>query len=148
MKRIASFLIDIGFTAFGIILIMECLPEKYSIYGANFIISLFFCRDCISGQSIGRRIMHICVVSQNHPVSPLRAFIRNLFLLIWPIEILILIINNHRRLGDIITNSSIREIKNYPISINRFGLIILLFVNVMLSLWVFANLDMFRYLVY
>ena len=131
MKRIASFLIDIGFTAFGIILIMECLPEQYSIYGANFIISLFFCRDCISGQSIGRRIMHICVVSQNHPVSPLRAFIRNLF-----------------RLGDIITNSSIREIKNYPISINRFGLIILLFVNVMLSLWVFANLDMFRYLVY
>ena len=49
MKRIASFLIDIGFTAFGIILIMECLPEQYSIYGANFIISLFFGNDAKSG---------------------------------------------------------------------------------------------------
>ena len=150
MKRIISFLIDYGLATLGMGFVTICIPGWYSMYGAAFIISLFFCRDCISGQSIGRRIMHIRVVHLNQPISPLRAFIRNLFLLIWPLEIITLLITRKRRLADMIVDSHIRAAGNRPLSINPTGVAILLFINVITSviiyLWISADRELFRYL--
>lgn len=64
--------------------------------------AIYFCKDCINGRSIAKRLLKLQVVenSTGQVASPLKCFIRNLFMIIWPIEGIIALINPSRRLGD------------------------------------------------
>jgi uncharacterized RDD family membrane protein YckC len=64
--------------------------------------AIYFCKDCINGRSIAKRILKLQVVdnSTGQVASPLKCFIRNIFIIIWPIEGIIALVNPSRRLGD------------------------------------------------
>lgn len=64
--------------------------------------AIYFCKDCINGRSIAKRILKLQVVdnSTGQVASPLKCFIRNIFIVIWPIEGIVALVNPSRRLGD------------------------------------------------
>jgi uncharacterized RDD family membrane protein YckC len=72
------------------------------IYISIFGFAIYFCKDCINGRSIAKRLLKLQVVDNTtgQVASPLKCFIRNLFSIIWPIEGIIALVNPSRRLGD------------------------------------------------
>ena len=117
-KRLIAFAIDLSSVALlGILLL-------YIVIGIRMIskimllvtiieallLTLVFCRDIFTGRSLGRRICGLSVVDADsfHPVSEFRALVRNLFIVVWPIELVVLFLKK-RRLGDIVTHTDVVE---------------------------------------
>jgi len=73
--------------------------------------ALFFCKDCIYGQSIAKRILKQQVVNNKTGkiANPIRCFVRDIFMILWPIEGVATLINPQRRLGDIIAGTKVIE---------------------------------------
>jgi len=74
-------------------------PMKYlSMFG----FALYFCKDIINGRSIAKRILKLQVVDNKtgQVATPLQCFVRNIFCIIWPIEVIVAMSNTSRRLGD------------------------------------------------
>lgn len=65
-------------------------------------LALYFCKDIINGRSIAKRLLKLQVVdnTSGEAASPLQCFVRNLFCIIWPVEVAIALTNTSRRLGD------------------------------------------------
>jgi uncharacterized RDD family membrane protein YckC len=116
-RRIAAFLIDHFiitflmvsnvFLALGPNFIDENNPSKIMMMMFTVMIPcfiLYFVKDSIKGISIGKWIMGIMIRDENdHSKIPSfgRLFLRNLFIIIWPIEFIVLVTNNEKkRLGD------------------------------------------------
>jgi len=74
-------------------------------------IAFFFCKDCIYGQSIAKRILKQQVVNNKtgEIANPIRCFVRDIFMILWPIEGIATLINPQRRLGDIIAGTKVIE---------------------------------------
>jgi hypothetical protein len=72
-------------------------------------LALYVSKDCLNGQSFGKRIFNLQLVNNytNEPASPFVGIIRNIFIFIWPIELLVLSINPERRIGDYITGTKV-----------------------------------------
>lgn len=72
---------------------------------------LYFAKDSLKGVSLGKWIMGIMVRDENsHTIIPSfgRLLIRNLFIIIWPIEFIILAVSpDKKRLGDKIAKTSV-----------------------------------------
>jgi uncharacterized RDD family membrane protein YckC len=64
--------------------------------------ALYFCKDCINGRSIAKRILKLQIVDNTTGLaaSPLKCFVRNIFCVLWPIEVVVALINKNRRIGD------------------------------------------------
>ena len=61
---------------------------------------IYFFKDIINGQSIGKRIMRIRVVDLNGKKPSLfKLVIRNITIFIWPVEALLVLLDK-QRLGD------------------------------------------------
>jgi uncharacterized RDD family membrane protein YckC len=92
---------------------------------------LFFSKDSFRGISAGRWIMGIMVrnESDNHVPSYIRLLIRNLFIIIWPVELIVLLVNNNKgRIGDKVTKTIV--VKN-PIKPKRIlGIGIFIFIGI------------------
>ncbi len=74
-------------------------PMKFlSMFG----FALYFCKDIINGRSISKRILKLQVVDHKsgQVATPLQCFVRNIFCIIWPIEVIVAMTNTSRRLGD------------------------------------------------
>jgi uncharacterized RDD family membrane protein YckC len=113
-RRIMAFLIDhvsiVFLTVATIFLIIGLRDVGDGSLFANMLpvmslgLLLYFAKDSINGVSIGKGIMGIAVRDQNNPeLTPSfgKLFVRNLFIIIWPIEFVVLLINDDkRRLGD------------------------------------------------
>jgi len=84
--------------------------------------AVYFCKDSIQGRSIAKRIFNLQVVvnSTNQQADPLRCLVRNLLILLWPIEIILCLVNPERRIGDYIAGTKIIVYTNSapPISHN------------------------------
>ena len=123
-KRIIAFLIDC------IIIVSPCiffsviyvffndfiskLKFKNVIY-VLYLISMFFCyigllgKDVISKRSVGKRIVNIKILSlDGTKPNYFQLIIRNIFMLIWPIEALMLLLDQPR-LGDRIAKTKIEN---------------------------------------
>ncbi|MHA4740818.1 RDD family protein [Dyadobacter sp. MSC1_007] len=95
----------------------EVTHEQQSIdfFGGTFLyvnligFALYFCKDCINGQSIAKRILKLQVVDNETGLaaSPLKCLVRNLSIVLWPIEALISLTNTSRRLGDRIAGTKL-----------------------------------------
>ena len=77
---------------------------EWSYYTLTLIVPLYLFKDNFTGQSIGQAIIGISTVHNDTAVRPVRALVRNLFLLIWPIELLLFLFSG-KRLGDIVTKT-------------------------------------------
>ena len=81
-------------------------PES-DVFGRMIYISLigfalYFCKDCINGQSIAKRIFKLQIVdnSTEQVASPLKCLLRNVFCILWPLEVIVAFNNPGRRIGD------------------------------------------------
>ena len=64
--------------------------------------TLYLCKDCINGRSLAKRMTKLQVVNHRTGIAanPLRCMVRNIFIAIWPIELIVALINPERRIGD------------------------------------------------
>jgi len=78
-------------------------------YAGTFVISLYFNKDSVFGRSIGKRILGLQVIDirSGKPATPIQCLIRNLTILIWPVEVIFAIANTRRRLGDFIARTQL-----------------------------------------
>lgn len=115
-KRLISLLVD-GSVIIGIyiplIFILFIVGSGnnviFRILLLSIIYSLFLCKDILfQGQSIGKRILKLKVRDLNgRGISSFRLVLRNFFVIIWPVEIIMCLINPQRRLGDILIGTEI-----------------------------------------
>jgi uncharacterized RDD family membrane protein YckC len=79
------------------------------IYFWLFGFALYFCKDCINGRSIAKRILKLQIVDNKtgQVASPLKCFVRDVFCILWPIEIIIALINPSRRIGDLVAGTKL-----------------------------------------
>jgi uncharacterized RDD family membrane protein YckC len=71
--------------------------------------AIYLCKDIIHGRSIGKRVTNTQVVDNKtgHPATPLQTLIRNITCIIWPVEVIIILVNPERRIGDRIAGTRI-----------------------------------------
>lgn len=64
--------------------------------------AIYFCKDCLNGQSVSKRILKLQLVDNTtgQVASPWKCFVRNIFLILWPIEAIVALKNPSKRLGD------------------------------------------------
>lgn len=74
-----------------------------------FAFSLYFNKDIYLGRSIAKRMLKLQIVDikTNQPANPLKCFVRNLTIILWPIEVIAALINNERRIGDFIAGTKL-----------------------------------------
>lgn len=117
--RILSAILDqislgVSFIIFSIGKEFASTPEgihNMKVTTAIVLFSLFLNKDIFFGKSIGKSFVGLMVVSSKTgiPASPIRCMIRNLFILIWPIEVLMLFFSPERRIGDFVAGTRVAE---------------------------------------
>lgn len=67
-----------------------------------FCFSLYFNKDIFLGRSVAKRTLGFQVLNNNTglPAGPLRCLVRNFTVLLWPIEVVVALVNVNRRIGD------------------------------------------------
>ncbi len=99
--------------------------------------ALYFCKDCINGQSIAKRALKLQVVENNsgNVASPIRCFVRNIFCIIWPIEVIVTLVSPSRRIGDMVAGTRVipfnPELEQPKVNYAQVGLSILLAYGLM-----------------
>jgi uncharacterized RDD family membrane protein YckC len=114
----------------------EGLPILLSIVSIPLGLIFYFGKDSINGTSFGKWIMGITVRKENYPnesASLANLFIRNITLLIWPLEFIVIVINkNKQRLGDKIARTLVyknpNKSKKLPRILSIIGIGIIFFV--------------------
>jgi uncharacterized RDD family membrane protein YckC len=109
-----------------------------------FVFSLYFNKDCYLGQSIGKRLLRFRVldIKTGRPANPLRCLVRNLTLLIWPVEVIMAIVNVERRLGDLIAGTRLASDETGLEEKPNWGLIIAAVVIAVVFTYVVVFLPM------
>jgi len=85
--------------------------HKIMVNTAIVLFSLFLNKDISFGKSIGKAFVGLRVVSSStgSPASAIQCMIRNLFVLIWPLEALMLLFSPKRRIGDFVAGTRVEE---------------------------------------
>src|SRR5882757_2816989 len=83
--------------------------NSFSTYVAILGLSLYFCKDIFNGQSVAKRILKLQIVkySTGEVASPIQCVVRDIFCILWPIEVIITLNNPNRRLGDRIAGTKV-----------------------------------------
>lgn len=83
--------------------------ETTELYRAMILFSFLLNKDMFFGQSIGKHFVGLRVLHSRSgkAAGPIRCLVRNLFLLLWPIEVLFLLLSPKRRIGDIIAGTKV-----------------------------------------
>jgi len=126
--RLAAMLLDhfimcfgIGFIAFilfgiGYLIIgnpiNSGLPEWLVIIPILFglmIISIYFNKDAIKGKSPAKRILGLVIVDNKtgEIANPIKSVVRNITLVLWPIEVIFSLFSPERRIGDYIAGTKV-----------------------------------------
>ena len=63
---------------------------------------IYFLKDSFNGRSLAKRMLGLQVVNNRtgRPANALQCFIRNIFIIIWPVEVIFTLFQPGRRLGD------------------------------------------------
>lgn len=135
-KRILAWLIDYGLILLITALLENILCNLFPIIGAGLLIlalCIFLCKDGFGRKSFGRKIMGIQIVYSASSIKPIRALCRNLFLVILPIE-MILIRLNKKRIGDVICKTEVIENNSSQIQCPYIWQNILLIISISIPL--------------
>lgn len=152
-KRLLAFLID--FTCLGCLLILvDIICIWYDVPIANiiftsFLLALFFCRDSFTGKSLGRTIIGIIVVDSRTllQATPTKTILRNLFLILWPVEFIAIMIHK-QRLGDVISNTTVIDFKIAPRIYLMQSILAVLFLWILISMLFILPIHMSGLLLY
>lgn len=88
-------------------------PEQMWLGGTAFIFiigsAVYLCKDSIQGRSVAKRATKLQVVenASGKVASPLRCFVRNLTFFLFPLEVIVALVNPSRRIGDFIAGTRV-----------------------------------------
>ena len=94
--------------------------------------ALYFCKDCISGRSIAKRALKLQVVENKsgNVAPPIKCFVRNIFCILWPIEVIVTLASPSRRIGDMVAGTRVvpfnPELEQPKINYGQIGLSIII----------------------
>ena len=100
--------------------------------------ALYFCKDSFNGRSIAKRALKLQVVDNKtgKVASPIKCFVRNIFIIIWPIEVVVTLINPSRRIGDLVAGTKVvpfnPELEQSKINFGQIGLSFILAYGLMI----------------
>ena len=155
-RRIAAFLID-HFTVTFLIVAIVFLSLGTNFMDENNFSNLatkmlpamivgfliYFAKDSIRGISIGKWIMGIMVRDENNLTeipSFGRLFIRNLFIIIWPIEFIVLAVSQEKkRLGDKTAKTIVVQNPNKPTKLPRILVLVAIGIAFFTFTFLFAG---------
>ena len=77
---------------------------------------LYFLKDSFKGKSPAKRVLKLQVVDNKTglPASVGQCFVRNILIVLWPVEVLVTFFNTQRRLGDYLAGTKV--IYLYPLN--------------------------------
>ena len=99
--------------------------------------ALYFCKDCINGRSIAKRALKLQVIEHKsgNVASPIRCFVRNIFCILWPIEVIVTLASPSRRIGDMVAGTRVipfnPELEQTKVNYAQVGLSIVLAYGLM-----------------
>lgn len=114
-RRFKALIIDIGIlmvihiliTILFMLVVSSNLMYNH-VMTSIIVYGLFFCKDMVNGQSVGKRLLKLQVVSDKGGAVTLPKLIaRNLVALVQPIDALFMINNQGRRWGDILCKTQV-----------------------------------------
>jgi uncharacterized RDD family membrane protein YckC len=122
-RRIIALLIDVWFFGYLASLCMYLVffvfktPWDIPLVGVSGFI-FFASKDAFKGAGLGKLLMGIRVVNHSDtPASPVSTLLRNLPLIAWPIETLVMVLNSSkRRLGDYLAKTQVKRDLKMPTS--------------------------------
>lgn len=94
--------------------------------------ALYFCKDCINGRSIAKRALKLQVVENKsgNVAPPIKCFVRNIFCILWPIEVIVTLASPSRRIGDMVAGTRVvpfnPELEQPKINYGQIGLSIII----------------------
>lgn len=91
----------------------------------------YFCKDSFGGRSLAKRIIghQVIDVKTGEAASPMRCMVRNIFCMLWPIEVIVVLVSPDRRLGDFVARTRVVDYSPDTVSPKRSaGAILLPFV--------------------
>lgn len=104
---------------------------------------IYFAKDSIKGVSPGKWVMGIMVRDENNPneiPSIGKLFIRNLFLIIWPVELIVLAVSQEKkRLGDKTAKAIVVKNPNKPTKLPRILTLIGIGITFFTFIFLFAG---------
>jgi uncharacterized RDD family membrane protein YckC len=119
-QRLGSMLLDhISMTVLVAILAIPLMISGFIIrrtFGINLdwliailVFGIYFNKDFFRGKSIAKRTIGLVVMKNNSTevASSLQCFIRNLTIVLWPLEVFISLLSPQRRIGDFIAGTKI-----------------------------------------
>lgn len=95
--------------------------------------AVYFNKDGLNGRSPAKRILKMQVINNktNMVASPLKCLLRNVTIIFWPIEVLFVLVNPKRRIGDLIAGTRIDYVEQpekVKINWSKFSLALILAV--------------------
>jgi len=113
-KRIEAFVIDvivlmIVSSPFFLISVWLNNSMLWMSFALALIYSFLFCKDVSGGRSFGKQKAGLCILSEKSELIPstTRLILRNIFYILWPIEIILFFCNSGKRLGDLIMRTKV-----------------------------------------
>lgn len=81
----------------------------YSAYIMLIGFAVYWCKDSINGRSPAKRILKLQVVDNATGIaaSPIKCWVRSIFLVLWPLEAIVALINPNRRIGDFVAGTKV-----------------------------------------
>ena len=75
----------------------------------SFAMSLYFNKDAIQGKSIAKRALkqEVVDVKTGEVASSVKCLIRNITIVLWPIEVIVVLVSPSRRIGDFIAGTKV-----------------------------------------
>lgn len=149
LKRLIAFLIDLLLIAIIVNMFFFATQTVKSQLLVQFLsammVTMLLCKDCINGKSAGKRIMKIEIANEKEgeKVSAVSCVVRNIFVVLWIIEILVLFISKEKRIGDyvaktkVVSNSKVEKIK---LDKNALLTILLCFCIIFLFMFLVFNI--------
>ncbi|WP_118972653.1 RDD family protein [Taibaiella koreensis] len=73
------------------------------------VMAVYCCKDSFNGRSPAKRLLKLQVVDHKSGLAatPLQCMVRNLFILVWPVEVIVTLVNPSRRIGDRVAGTHI-----------------------------------------
>jgi uncharacterized RDD family membrane protein YckC len=112
-KRLIAFIIDLLIIAviIGIFFFITQTFESQIIFLllSALMLTLLLCKDCINGQSFGKKIMKIQVVDNktDRKVTNFQKIVRNVFVVFWIVDFFVLYFSKYKRIGDYVAKTKV-----------------------------------------
>ena len=133
-------------------LVLDEFSPKF-LYNLFLVLMLLYLnKDAIQGRSLGKRLIKHQVIEYKTGsiANPFKCFIRNILTPVWPIEVIAILINPERKIGDFIAGTKVVSYKNEkinPIKIDWWKILYAVFVGIVLYVGCRILIDLFFTLV-